>query len=256
MTRLLILGGLDPSGGAGVTVDATVAALHEVEPLPVALTATVQSLRGFDRAEPIPAAVWRAQVAAVLADGPVAAVQVGFLGDAALLADVAAVLAPLAREVPIVVDPVLSATAGGMAQGAALVAAYREHLAPLAALVTPNVHELQALAAGAPAALLAAGAGAVLRKGGHGTGAEAVDELWIDGASTRWARPRLGCGPVRGTGCALASAIASRLAHGAPLPAACARAGDWLASLLGRVEPRRDGLPQVLPLSRAGTAPR
>ena len=117
MTRLLLLGGLDPSGGAGVTVDATVAAMHGVEPLPVVVTTTIQGLRGFRSAAPVPADVWRAQVEAVLADGPVAAVKVGYVGDAALAADLSEVLSPLASEAAIVVDPVLSATAGGMEPG-------------------------------------------------------------------------------------------------------------------------------------------
>lgn len=254
--RVLLLGGLDPSGGAGVTVDATVVALHGLAPLPIATTTTVQGMRGFEDASPVPAKVWRRQLDVVLDDGPVAAVKVGYLGTPELVGDVTAALLELSRTAKVVVDPVLSATAGGMTGSAALAVAYREQLAPLAALITPNVPELVALADGDPAALLEAGAGAVLAKGGHGDGDDAVDELWGGAAPERFVRPRRSCGPVRGTGCALASAVASRLAQGATLSAACAGAGDWLAGLLASMQPRSDELPQPLPLSRGGTAPR
>lgn len=256
MARVLLLGGLDPSGGAGITVDATVAALHGIEPLPVALTTTVQGLRGFVAKEPIPERVWREQVATVLADGKVAAAKVGYVGDPELVANVAETLRSLPAGVPVVVDPVLSATAGGMHDGDALVAAYREHLVPLATLLTPNGPELLQLADGDAEALLRSGAGAVLHKGGHGEGAEAVDALWTGEPPYRFARPRLDCGPVRGTGCALASAVACQLALRCSLVESCRLAGDWLASLLAHVRPRPSGLPRLLPLSRGGTSPR
>ena len=255
MKRLLLLGGLDPSGGAGVTLDATVAALHGVEPLPIALTATVQSARGFSSASPIPRSVWRDQLRAVVGDAVPDAIKVGFIGCSDLVAEVSEELRPLAARAPLVVDPVLSATAGGMAPGAALARAYVDELAPIAALVAPNAPELQALVDGEPAGLLRAGAGAVLQKGGHGDGDEAVDVLWGASAPVRFARPRRSCGAVRGTGCALASAIAAHLARGADLEAACRRAGDWLWELLDAVSPRPDGRPQTLPISRARTSP-
>ena len=256
MKRSLLLGGLDPSGGAGVTVDATVVALHGGAPLPIALTTTIQGARGFERAEPIPAAVWRQQLEVVLADGPVAAVKVGYIGAAALAAEVGRALRDIAGSVPIVIDPVLSATAGGMDSGAALVRAYREHLAPVATLITPNIPELEQLAEGMPERLLDLGAAAVLSKGGHASGPEVVDQLAERGASSRFVRPRRSCGPVRGTGCALASAIAARLARDEALRDACQGGGDWLSGLLEQVKPREDGAPQLLPISRAGTAPR
>ena len=251
-----MLGGLDPSGGAGVTVDATVAALHGVAPLPIALTTTVQGARGFERAEPISVAVWRRQLEVVLADGPVAAVKVGYIGTAALAAEVARALRDFVGSVPVVIDPVLSATAGGMDSGAALVRAYREYLAPVATLITPNVPELEQLAEGRPERLLDLGAAAVLSKGGHASGPEVVDQLAERGASSRFVRPRQRCGPVRGTGCALASAIAARLARDESLRDACQGGGDWLGGLLEQVKARDDGAPQPLPISRAGTAPR
>tara|TARA_R110002072_G_scaffold25443_6_gene85160 strand:+ start:111068 stop:111847 length:780 start_codon:yes stop_codon:yes gene_type:complete len=252
MARVLLLGGLDPSGGAGITVDATVVSLLGGEPLPIALATTIQGLRGFQRSVPIDAEVVREQIATVLADGPVGAVKVGYVGSAEQAAAVSAALQPLRGHAPIVVDPVLSATAGGMASTGELVAAYREHLVPFSQLVTPNTPELLALADGRPESLLELGAQAVLHKGGHGDGPESVDALWTsersrDEPCVRFGRPRFACGPVRGTGCALASAIATHLAAKHSLLDACRISGDWLSVLLARVEPRSDGLPSRMP---------
>ena len=234
MARVLLLGGLDPSGGAGVTLDAAVVAGFGHEPLPIAVSLTVQGLRGFERAEPVAPAVLEAQLACVLRDGPVRAVKVGFVGAAEQAALVARLLERV-DDVPVVVDPVLSATSGGLAAGEELVAAYRECLLPRATLLTPNLPEFDALAGGGGiAGLFAAGVGGVLRKGGHGEGAHVVDELWLspDEAPVRFTRERFDCGPVRGTGCALATAIACRLAAGDTAEDACRGAKAFVRGLL------------------------
>jgi hydroxymethylpyrimidine/phosphomethylpyrimidine kinase len=236
MPRVLLLGGLDPSGGAGLTLDATVAAWHGAEPLPIAVAWTEQNRRGFRRCEPVPAAWWRAALAAVAADGPFAAVKLGMLGEPATVGAIAAWLRTLPPDTPIVVDPVLGATTGGFAPGPELGAAYRRELLPLATVFTPNLPELAAIG-GDAAALLTTGARSVLVKGGHGTGADADDVLWQGDGAITFRRPRLPTGPVRGTGCALATAIACRLAVGAEPAAACLAAGDWLADRLRALGP-------------------
>lgn len=256
MGRVLLLGGLDPSGGAGISLDATVVSLLGGEPLPIAVATTVQSLRGFSHFTSIDESVIREQLTLVAADGPVGAIKVGFLGSAAMILAVADVLQPFIGKVEIVVDPVLSATAGGMGMGAELVAAYREHLIPIAGLVTPNTPELELLAGGSARALLDLGAKAVLQKGGHGEGPRACDQLFTrehgpSDALCRFERQRFACGPVRGTGCALAAAIATNLADQHSLVESCRMAGDWLGTILSRVRPRSSGLPCHLPLHRA-----
>jgi hydroxymethylpyrimidine/phosphomethylpyrimidine kinase len=259
--RVLLLGGVDPCGGAGITADAIVVAAHGAWPLPIAVVLTAQNRKHFEARFEVPAPQWRKALAAALADGEVHAVKTGLLGDAACIAEVAAALRPIAAKVPIVVDPVLSATAGGLAASAAAAAAYRTHLLPLAALVTPNLSEAEALFGGDPANAFAAGCRAVLKKGGHGAGEFADDVLSQPGREVHFRRARLAVGAVHGTGCALASAIAAQLATGADVADACAAAGDWLHELLRKLgPPSPDGLPRPLPLARldaaSGTSPR
>jgi len=256
MPRILLLGGLDPSGGAGLTLDATVVALHGAEPLPIAVATTEQNRRGFRRCDPLPAERWRGALAAVADDGPFAAVKLGLLGDPDTVVALAEWLATLPLTVPIVVDPVLGATSGGFAPGPELAAAYRRCLLPLAAVFTPNLPELAAVGGAVPP-LMAAGARAVLVKGGHGDGAHADDVLWRAAGTQTFRRPRWSIGAVRGTGCALASSLACRLAAGVDLAAACRDAGDWLAQLLAVLAAAGDGngLPRQLPLAAAPRLP-
>jgi len=247
--RVLLLGGIDPSGGAGLTQDAAVVLRHGAWPLPIAVCLTAQNRRGFRALFPVPVAQWQAALQAVCEDGPLHAIKLGMLGDAATVAAVAAALRPLAGSIPLLVDPVLSATSGGLAVSPGLLASYREHLLPLASLLLPNTPELLALAAEDPQRLLALGAKAVLHKGGHGSGPLATDSLHTAIGEVSWSRPRLPVGCVRGTGCALASAIAARLANGAELARACGAAGDWLARCLAALPRSSDqDLPRLLPL--------
>jgi hydroxymethylpyrimidine/phosphomethylpyrimidine kinase len=122
------------------------------------------------------------------------------------------------------------------------VTAMRDDLLPLAALVTPNLHEAEILAdrpvravgdmREAALAIHAAGAAAVLIKGGHLAG-DAVD-LLFDGDDFHELRAHRvrSSGADHGTGCTLASAIAAGLAVGLPLVEAVAAAKRMLTDAL------------------------
>ena len=227
---VLVVAGTDSSGGAGLVRDVRTLAGLGV-PVCAAVTAvTAQSDGGVGAVEAMPARLVESQIDAAFAGGRVAAVKIGMLAGAGVAEAVADRL-ELHPGVPIVLDPVLRATSGGRLTDAAGLAVLRRRLLPLALLATPNRDELAALAGAAPAGseaeamaqaarLLAAGARNVLVKGGHAVGARGTDILCRqDGTRLRFEgseRP----GSVRGTGCALSSAIAGHLARGADLPAA------------------------------------
>ena len=248
--RVLVIGGLDPGGGAGLTADACVLHAHGAMALPVATTWTAQNRFGATRVEAVPAAMWQAAMAAAVGDGEVHAIKTGLLASATQVRALAGCLRPLAARVPLVVDPVLSVTAGGYAAAAEVAAAYRTDLAPLATVFTPNAPELAAvLGSGSIAALLRDGCRAVLCKGGHADGGVLTDRLvTVDGARD-FVHPRRPAGPVHGTGCALASALASGLAHGLDLASACAGAIDYLQRCLQAMGlPDASGRPRPLAL--------
>jgi hydroxymethylpyrimidine/phosphomethylpyrimidine kinase len=135
----------------------------------------------------------------------------------------------------IVYDPVMTASSGDALSGASFVEAARHKLLPLVDCLTPNLAEAAALL-GEPVArseadmarqgeaLLKLDPRAVLMKGGHLDGAEAIDLLVTPGAVHRFAAPKIESSNLHGTGCVLSSAIAGYLARGAALAEAVERA--------------------------------
>jgi hydroxymethylpyrimidine/phosphomethylpyrimidine kinase len=244
---VLAIGGFDPSGGAGVVRDFLTARTLGAGVAMVPTAWTEQSPAGVSAIEPRAPVALESAVRAGLArmGGAACAVKIGMVPTIEAAAAIGRALDGFAG--PVVFDPVLAASSGG-----ALFAGAPAQLMPLvgrADLVTPNAVEAGALAEVAvdgPAAAVAAaailcdrGARAVLVKGGHLTGEEAIDVLLTvaaDGSRVeqRFAGPRLPGPPVRGTGCALATAIAVGLARGLPRAEAIAGAKIWLTGGLGR----------------------
>jgi hydroxymethylpyrimidine/phosphomethylpyrimidine kinase len=203
---------------------------------------TVQSDSRVSAVHPLPPELVRAQIEAALATGRVGAIKIGMLGTGAVALAVAACLPPRER-VPMVLDPVLASSSGAALLDARGRQVLREHLAPRATLVTPNIPEAAALLGIEPAtteeevlrqahAWLALGPAAVLIKGGHGSGGEAVDLLVSAEASPRRLVSVRSARTHRGTGCALATGIAAGLAAGMELGDACARARRHVLELL------------------------
>jgi hydroxymethylpyrimidine kinase/phosphomethylpyrimidine kinase len=225
---LWVLGGLDPSGGAGVLRDvATARAVAPTRVVHVGVTAFTQQGDGQPAdAQATSAEALRFQLAR--APKP-AAVKLGLL-PAAVVSVIVEALAPL--EVPVVLDPVLQASAGGS------MGARAEALLPLlrGAVVTPNRREYDVLVgADEPRGWLARhGVAGLLRKGGHDDGNSVTDTLWTGDGSEALSRPRQSGPDPRGTGCALATAIACVLASGVAVTDAVKHAVTWLDAVRGR----------------------
>ena len=226
---VLCIGGTDPAGCAGLAAD-----LHAVKALgghglPVVAAVTAQDTRRVAAVAPLSPRLVRAQLDAVLGDIPAQAVKIGMLATAPVARAVAAAL-ERHRCANVVVDPVLRSTTGGALTDETARAVIAHRLFPLAAVVTPNIPEAEALlerdirgVAGmvvAARSLLALGPRAVVLKGGHRRG-EALD-VFADARRTLILRaPRVRTRNTRGTGCLLAAAIAVHLGRGrAPLEAA------------------------------------
>ena len=238
--RVLLIAGSDSGGGAGVQADIkTVTALGGYAA--TAITAiTVQNTLGVQAVHPLPAALMTAQAWAVLDDIGADAIKTGMLGDRALVEAVAEVLA--GARVPAVVDPVMIAKGGAPLLPPDALSVVRAALAPQAALLTPNAPEAAALT-GLPCettddlrraaeALLKAGAGAVLAKGGHVAGPRVIDLLVTPEGETTFEAERIDTRHTHGTGCTLASACAAGLAQGLGLTEAVGRAWAYVQEAL------------------------
>lgn len=238
----LTIAGSDSSGGAGIQADLKTFSAFGVYGASVLTALTAQNTQGVQGVEPVRPLFVAAQLTSVLSDLDVGAVKTGMLANASIVSAVAAGLSQ--RDGPaLVVDPVMVATSGDVLLEPDAVAALKSELFPLAALVTPNIPEAAALldvpAAQSEAAMIdqaraiaQLGCAAVLVKGGHGSGREAVDILYARGAVTRLAAPRVETPHTHGTGCTLSAAIAALLALGVGLEDAVRRAKAYVAAAL------------------------
>ncbi len=238
----LTIAGSDPSGGAGIQADLKTFTALAVYGASVITALTAQNTRGVTGVHKVPTDFIRAQFVAVTSDLKVDAVKTGMLADQQTVDAVAELLAAL-KPPHLVVDPVMVATSGDRLLEAGAIAAVRTRLIPLASLITPNLPEAAALLETALAvtegemmeqarALLKLGSGAVLLKGGHRQGSEAVDYLVTAAASLRISRPRIQTHNTHGTGCTLAAAITAGLALGVPMDEAVRRGKDFVWSAL------------------------
>jgi hydroxymethylpyrimidine/phosphomethylpyrimidine kinase len=237
----LTIAGSDSSGGAGLQADLKTFHQHGVYGTSAVTLVTAQNTMGVDQIEVLAPAIVAAQIDAVAADFAIAAAKTGALGNAAV---VAAVAEAVARRgiAPLVVDPVLLSKHGHVLLDADAVSALARTLLPLAALVTPNRPEAEALAGGkietdalaieAARTIAASGPRAVLIKGGHASGAMCADLLWHDGVALWLRSPRIDTPHTHGTGCTYAAAITASLARGEPLAEAVRAAHAWLAKAI------------------------
>lgn len=254
---MLIVAGNDPSGGAGIAADLQAITAAGAHPAPVITALTVQDTVNASAVEPASPALVAAQMNAVLADIPVAAIKIGLLATADIAIAVAEVLARHPG-LPVVLDPVLVAAGGARLAEDALIGVVRDKLCPLTTLLTPNAHEIRRLApdlgdtAARAAALRRAGCEFVLAKGGDEPDAgdrEVLNTLYGAGITREFRWPRLD-GSFHGSGCTLASACAARIALGDPVEDAVATAQALTHRWLERAF--RPGRGQRVPLRRPG----
>jgi hydroxymethylpyrimidine/phosphomethylpyrimidine kinase len=238
MRTALTIAGSDSSGGAGIQADLKTFAAHGVFGLSAITAVTAQNTLGVSAVEALVAA----QIDAVATDIPPNATKIGMLANAGIIAIVADALAR--HRLPhVVLDTVMVAKSRARLLDADAVEALRTRLVPLAAVVTPNVPEAEALTGlsiatttdlrRAAEQLVAMGARAALVKGGHLAG-PAVDVLWDGRRAVELTAPRLASVHTHGTGCTLSAAIAARLALGDDLDAACRAAKAYVTRAIAQ----------------------
>ncbi|MFJ3666632.1 bifunctional hydroxymethylpyrimidine kinase/phosphomethylpyrimidine kinase [Streptomyces sp. NPDC090106] len=237
--RVLTVAGSDSGGGAGIQADLKTMLALGVHGMSVVTAITAQNSLGVQGAWPLPVETVRAQYRSVVDDIGVQAVKTGMLASAELVEEVAALIG--ATDAPAVVDPVGVSKHGDPLLAQSALASVRERLLPVATVATPNLDEVTQLTGvrvvseeqlpEAAAAILAYGPRWVLIKGGHLAG-DAVD-LLTDGSEEHWLRaPRHDNRHTHGTGCTLASAIASELAKGRSVPEAVTEAKAYVTGAI------------------------
>jgi hydroxymethylpyrimidine/phosphomethylpyrimidine kinase len=234
--RVLVIAGSDSGGGAGIQADIKTVAMLGGYATTAVTAVTVQDTTGVHDVHPVPVNTIVAQVETVLADIGADAVKLGMLGSRAVIEAVAGALTDFAG--PIVLDPVMVAKGGAHLLQPEAVEALMSLLVPMADVVTPNIVEAEALAGrrikspeeakAAGEAILGLGAKAVLVKGAHLKGDMITDWLVTPDKAKEWLDARIKTQHTHGTGCTMASALATGLAQKMPLEQAAWRARDYV----------------------------
>ncbi|WP_329115478.1 bifunctional hydroxymethylpyrimidine kinase/phosphomethylpyrimidine kinase [Streptomyces sp. NBC_01353] len=250
---VLTVAGSDSGGGAGIQADLKTMLALGVHGMSVITAVTAQNSLGVQGAWELPEEAVRAQYRAVVDDIGVQAVKTGMLSSAALVETVAELLAGT-PDAPVVVDPVGVSKHGDPLLAASALESVRKKLLPVATVATPNLDEVAQLTGvvvereadlrQAAAAILSYGPRWALIKGGHLEG-DAVD-LLTDGTEEHWLRaPRHDNRHTHGTGCTLASAVASGLAKGLTVPEAVREAKTYVTGAIAAGFALGDGIGPV-----------
>jgi hydroxymethylpyrimidine/phosphomethylpyrimidine kinase len=236
--RVLIIAGSDSGGGAGIQADIKTVTMLGGFAMTAVTALTAQNTEGVFGVLPIAPDFIRQQIEVVLDDLGADALKTGMLHDAAVIETVAAVIADRAAGLPLVVDPVMVAKGGAPLIEDGAIGALKRLLAPRAAMLTPNLPEAEILAGHAipdlaamretATELLTLGCRAVLLKGGHLPGDTVYDVLTTADGQRVWDSPRIDSRHTHGTGCTLASAIATSLAQGLAIEEAVERARTYV----------------------------
>lgn len=221
---VLVIGGLDPSG-AGLQADIETCFALGCHALPIATGLTIQNTRGVQRVIPATEADLTEQIEVLLADaGPLAACKIGMLPSEASALSVGGALSKLPTGVPVILDPVIAASAGGALMAPALTDCLPQELLARTTLIKPNLREARRLTGAATAEEAAArlcGESPLpmyaLVTGGDAPHAGQVRHLLYKRGlrCAEFSSPHVE-GLFHGTGCTLSSAIAAGCALGMP----------------------------------------
>lgn len=237
--RVLIIAGSDSGGGAGIQADIkTVTALGGYAM--TAITAiTVQNTLGVSGVHEIPTDIVKAQIEAVMSDLGAETWKLGMLGSADHVRIVMNAWYDVGAGAPVILDPVMIAKGGQSLLAGDAIEVIRDQMMPIAAIVTPNAPEAEALTgvevrdldgqmSAAEILVEQLGAFSALVKGGHIEGDIIRDVLLTREGYRVFESPRIDTRATHGTGCTLASAIAAYMAQGAPIEPAVEKARAYV----------------------------
>ena len=244
----LTIAGSDSSAGAGIQADLKTFSALGVYGL-TAVTCVVAEIPGkVSRIEQVSARMVRDQVEVLAKNFQIGAIKTGLLCSAEIVSAVAKAIRGIeslrGRRIPLVIDPVMIASSGDRLLKPAAIDVYEDQLFPLATLITPNLDEA-ALLIGikikdreqmekATKALASKYRAAILLKGGHLRGDNAIDLLFHKNKLTEFSARFVRGIATHGTGCTYSAAIAAGLASGLPLEKAIRRAKKFVTKSIVR----------------------
>ena len=240
--KALTIAGSDSGGGAGIQADLKTFSALGVYGL-TAVTCVVAEIPGkVSRIEQVSARMVRDQIEVLVKNFQIGAIKTGLLCSAEIVSAVAKAIRGIkslrGRRIPLVIDPVMIASSGDRLLEAAAIDAYTDQLFPLATLITPNLDEAALLIGTeikdrehmekATKALASKYRAAILLKGGHLRGDNAIDLLFHKNKLTEFSARFVRGVATHGTGCTYSAAIAAGLACGLVLEKAIGQAKKFV----------------------------
>lgn len=236
------IAGSDSSAGAGIQADLKTFNALGVYGLS-AISCVVAEIPGkVSRIEPVSVEIVREQIDVLTKNFPIGAMKTGLLCSGEIISAVTQSIVDLARKVPLVVDPVITATGGDPLLRSDAIENYKNELFPLATLITPNLDEAAQLLGEkvldrksmerAGNELAHQFKAAILLKGGHLSGEHAVDLLFANGKVTEFSTPFVRDVATHGTGCTYSAAITAGLAAGLKLENSISRAKKFVTACI------------------------
>jgi hydroxymethylpyrimidine/phosphomethylpyrimidine kinase len=239
MARVLVIAGSDSGGGAGIQADIKAVTALGGYAASAVTALTAQNTLGVHAVMDVPPDFVRKQIRAVLDDIGADATKTGMLARESVINAVAEELRRRG-EIPLVVDPVMVAKDGTRLLDKAANDALKRELCPIATVITPNVPEAEELTGieirdlddmrRAARMLMTLGPKGVLITGGHMDMEEIPNLLTTNDGEEVFTIRRVRSAHTHGTGCTLASAIATKLAQGFSLASAVAQAVDYVSA--------------------------
>lgn len=216
---VLCFSGADPTGGAGIQADIETVSSHGCVAASIITAATVQDTVDVISFAPMPSEIVIEQARAILEDMPISAVKIGMVGSAEIAMAIHSILTDY-PEIPVIYDPVFSTETDGALSTEDLVDTVRTLLLPMTKILTPNIHEVHALAPGsdtptaAAMGLLESDVEYILLTGTHGKTADVVHTLFSNNRELETFHNDRLPHKYHGSGCTLAAAIAAQIALG------------------------------------------
>jgi hydroxymethylpyrimidine/phosphomethylpyrimidine kinase len=241
VSRALTIAGSDSGGGAGIQADLKTFQELDVYGMSALTAVTAQNTNGVQAVYPLSPEAVIQQIRSVGSDIRVDALKTGMLFSGEIIRAVAEAIQEFGWK-KVVVDPVMIAKGGSVLLQEEAIQALTESLLPLTEVVTPNIPEAEKLTGMAivtpldkrEAAKRLAGYGAkyVIVKGGHDSGAEAVDLLFDGHSFTEIAGRRVDTVHTHGTGCTFSAALTAGLARGMEIAAAASQAKAFIQAAI------------------------
>lgn len=240
-TKILIIAGSDPSGGAGIQADIKTATSNKVYASAVITCLTAQNTKKVTAVFNPPIDFLRCQIETVLDDISFSAIKVGMLGNEEIINCVSEILQQKAKKVPLILDPVMVATSGDLLLEKSAVRALKNKLLKNCYVVTPNIDESEILSEikinnlddmkKAAQIIQKFGAKNVLIKGGHlNFSNDKIYSVLLDEKRKFHiiVNKKVNAKSFHGTGCTLSSAIACNIAKNISLIEAVEKANSYV----------------------------